>query len=114
MSSAPHLPASRFVAGPITPTLLRFAWPLLATNLLHAAASTWSAVWIGQVLGSNALAAVATATVLVLRDTMDSARRAPIATTHGGSQPSSMPVDPPARDHLPAICLHLPGYATPV
>ena len=65
MSSAPHLPAGRFVAGPITPTLLRFAWPLLATNLLHAAASTWSAVWIGQVLGAHALAAVATATVLV-------------------------------------------------
>ncbi|WP_225783260.1 MATE family efflux transporter [Xenophilus sp. Marseille-Q4582] len=57
--------ASRFVAGPITPTLLRFAWPLLATNLLHAAAGTWSAVWVGQVLGANALTAVATATVLL-------------------------------------------------
>ncbi|RYF81130.1 MAG: MATE family efflux transporter, partial [Comamonadaceae bacterium] len=57
--------ASRFVTAPITPTLLRFALPLLATNLLHAASGTWAAVWVGQVLGPNALTAVATAMVLL-------------------------------------------------
>lgn len=62
---ATHALASRFVDQPITPTLLRFALPLLATNLLHAAATTWAAVWVGQVLGAQALPAVATASVLL-------------------------------------------------
>lgn len=56
--------SGRFVTGPITPTLLRFAMPLLASNLLHAAAGAWAAVWAGQVLGTHALPAVATAGVL--------------------------------------------------
>lgn len=62
---ATHALASRFVDQPITPTLLRFALPLLATNLLHAAATTWAAVWVGQMLGAQALPAVATASVLL-------------------------------------------------
>lgn len=62
---APHALASRFIDRPITPTLLRFALPLLATNLLHAAATTWAAVWVGQLLGAQALPAVATASVLL-------------------------------------------------
>lgn len=65
MTAATHALAGRFVEGPITPTLLRFALPLLATNLLHAVASTWAAVWVGQVLGAHALPAVATASVLL-------------------------------------------------
>jgi len=55
----------RFTSGPITPTLLRFALPLLATNFLHSLAGTWGAVWVGQVLGANALTAVATASVIL-------------------------------------------------
>lgn len=64
-STVGHPLASRFVAGPIAPVLMRFALPLLATNLLHAASSTWAALWVGQLLGANALPAVATAAVLV-------------------------------------------------
>lgn len=60
-----HPLASRFIAAPITPTLLRFALPLLATNFLHALSGTWAAVWVGQVLGPHALTAVATASVLM-------------------------------------------------
>ena len=65
MSATPatHALSQRFVAGAITPTLLRFALPLLVTNFLHALAGTWGAVWVGQVLGPNALTAVATANV---------------------------------------------------
>ena len=55
----------RFTDGPITATLLRFALPLLATNFLHSLAGTWGAVWVGQVLGANALTAVATASVIL-------------------------------------------------
>jgi putative MATE family efflux protein len=65
VSATTHALASRFVAGPIAPVLMRFALPLLATNLLHAASSTWAALWVGQLLGANALPAVATAAVLV-------------------------------------------------
>ncbi len=56
----------RFVAGPITPTLAVFALPLLMTNLLHSLAGTWSAIWVGQLLGPNALTAVATAHVILM------------------------------------------------
>jgi len=57
--------AGRFTSGPITPTLARFALPLLLTNLLHSLTGTWGAVWVGRSLGPDALTAVATATVLM-------------------------------------------------
>lgn len=66
MSAAAHYDAtSRFTQGPITPTLLRFALPLLATNFLHALTGTWGAIWASHALGANALTAVATATVVL-------------------------------------------------
>ena len=60
-----HVGTGRFIDGPITPTLARFALPLLVTNLLHALSGTWGAVWVGQVLGPQALTAVAIATVVL-------------------------------------------------
>ena len=60
-----HDAASRFTEGAITPTLLRFALPLLATNFLHSVAAIWGAVWASHALGPNALTAVVTATVLM-------------------------------------------------
>lgn len=57
--------SGRFVQGPITPTLLRFALPLLLTNFLHAVSGTWGAIWVGQVLGPDALSAVVTANVIL-------------------------------------------------
>jgi putative MATE family efflux protein len=57
---------NRFISGPITPTLALFALPLLMTNLLHSLAGTWGAIWVGQVLGANALTAVATANVVMM------------------------------------------------
>ena len=64
-SAAHAAGAGRFVEGPITATLARFALPLLLTNFLHSVSGTWGAVWAGQVLGSNALTAVATANVIM-------------------------------------------------
>ncbi len=65
MIAAPAHAASRFTSGPITPTLARFALPLVLTNLLHSLTSTWGAIWVGRTLGAEALTAVATATVLM-------------------------------------------------
>lgn len=60
-----HTNAGRFLTGAITPTLARFALPLLVTNFLHSLTGTWGALWVGQVLGPNALTAVATANVIM-------------------------------------------------
>lgn len=65
MSAPGHAGAARFIEGPITPTLARFALPLLVTNFLHSLSGTWGAIWVGQVLGANALTAVATANVIM-------------------------------------------------
>lgn len=51
--------------GPITPTLIRFATPLMITVLLHTVAGTWNAVWVSRVLGRNELIAVVNANVLL-------------------------------------------------
>ena len=59
-----HVGTARFIDGPITATLARFALPLLVTNLLHALLGTWGAIWVGQVLGPQALTAVAIANVV--------------------------------------------------
>ena len=66
MSTSHPAAHSRFISGPITPTLALFALPLLMTNLLHSLAGTWGAIWVGQVLGANALTAVATANVVMM------------------------------------------------
>jgi putative MATE family efflux protein len=46
------------VDGPIIPAILVFSLPLLLTNLLHALAGTWAAIWVSHVLGEGALVAV--------------------------------------------------------
>jgi putative MATE family efflux protein len=51
--------------GPITPTLVRFALPLLVTGLLHTITGTWNAVWVSHVLGPGDLVAVVNANVLL-------------------------------------------------
>ena len=64
MSGVAHAGTARFIDGPITATLARFALPLLVTNLLHALLGTWGAIWVGQMLGPQALTAVAIANVV--------------------------------------------------
>ena len=51
--------------GPIAPTLIRFALPLLVTNLLHTISGTWNAIWVSHVLGPGDLVAVVNANVLL-------------------------------------------------
>ena len=65
MTRPSHALAGRFVDGPIAPTLLRFALPLLTTNFLNAIAGTWGAIWVSRVLGPYALTAVTTANVIM-------------------------------------------------
>lgn len=65
MTARHHAATTRFTEGPITPTLLRFSLPLLATNFLHSLAGTWGAVWASHALGANALTAVVTGSVIL-------------------------------------------------
>jgi putative MATE family efflux protein len=51
--------------GPIAPTLVRFALPLLVTNLLHTISGTWNAVWVSHLLGPDDLVAVVNANVVL-------------------------------------------------
>lgn len=53
------------VEGAIAPTLLRFALPILASNVLQALNTSINAAWIGQLLGARALSASANANALL-------------------------------------------------
>lgn len=57
-------PSRGLTEGPITPTLIKFALPLLITISLHLIVGTWNAAWVSQVLGPNELIAVVNANVL--------------------------------------------------
>lgn len=55
----------RLIDGPVTPTLVRFGMPLLATNTLMALSGSWGAIWVSHVLGPNALTAVVNANLFM-------------------------------------------------
>lgn len=50
---------SRLVAGPITPSLLRLAWPVFLARALHTLYGIADTIWVGR-LGADAVAAVST------------------------------------------------------
>src|SRR5690606_15796780 len=51
--------------GPITRTLILFALPTLASNILQTLSSSVNSVWVGQFLGESALAATANANIIM-------------------------------------------------
>ena len=51
--------------GPILRTLVAFSLPTLGTNLLQTLGMTINAIWIGQLLGDQALAATANANTVM-------------------------------------------------
>ncbi len=51
--------------GPILKTLILFSLPTLGTNLLQSFGMTANAIWIGQLLGEDALAATASANMIM-------------------------------------------------
>ncbi len=52
-------------AGPITKTLIVFALPTLASNILQTLSGSVNSVWVGQFLGNSALAATANANIIM-------------------------------------------------
>ncbi|SKB44605.1 MATE family efflux transporter [Sphingopyxis flava] len=51
--------------GPITRTLIIFALPTLASNILQTLSSSVNSIWVGQFLGESALAATANANIIM-------------------------------------------------
>lgn len=51
--------------GPITRTLILFALPTLASNILQTLSSSVNSIWVGQFLGESALAATANANIIM-------------------------------------------------
>jgi len=51
--------------GPITKTLIVFALPTLASNILQTLSGSVNSVWVGQFLGESALAATANANIIM-------------------------------------------------
>ena len=56
MSSSPHVPPP--AAPPLWRTFLAFLAPIVLSNLLQSLSGTINGIWIGQLLGTHALAAV--------------------------------------------------------
>lgn len=62
MPVPPQRPGARdLTIGPIGPTLLMFALPTLASNILQSLNGSINAIWVGRLLGESALAATANA-----------------------------------------------------
>ena len=51
--------------GPIAKTLILFALPTLASNVLQTLSGSINSVWVGQFLGGSALAATANANIIM-------------------------------------------------
>ncbi len=57
--------ARDLTTGPITRTLIAFALPTLGANLLQSLNGSVNAIWIGRILGENALAATSNANLIM-------------------------------------------------
>ncbi len=51
-------------AAPITPTLIKLSWPIIATNFIQTTYGLVDMIWVGK-LGSDAVAAIGTASFFV-------------------------------------------------
>ena len=55
----------RLIEDPIVPTLLTFSLPLVWSSLMHSVVGTYSAAWVGQVIGPAGLTAVVICNVII-------------------------------------------------
>lgn len=63
--SSPRRPGRDLTSGPIMATLIGFAWPTLASNVLQSLNGSINSVWVGRMLGEGALAATANANIIM-------------------------------------------------
>ena len=63
--SGPGQGAKDLMQGPIASTLMLFAMPTLASNILQSLNGSINAIWVGRFLGPEALAATANANIIM-------------------------------------------------
>jgi putative MATE family efflux protein len=66
MASAPKLRHVDLTQGPITRTLVMFSLPVLGTSVLQSLNGSVNAIWVGRLLGEQALTATANATLILI------------------------------------------------
>ncbi len=64
-ASVPPRGAADLTSGPISRTLLVFALPTLASNVLQSLNGSINSIWVGRFLGEGALAATANANIIM-------------------------------------------------
>ncbi|CAN5403810.1 MATE family efflux transporter [soil metagenome] len=65
MAQPPKRHGSDLTTGPIGRTLLAFALPTLASNILQTLNGSINSIWVGRFLGESALAATSNATIVM-------------------------------------------------
>jgi len=66
MASTPRLKHVDLTQGPITRTLIVFSLPVLGTSVLQSLNGSVNAIWVGRLLGEQALTATANATLILM------------------------------------------------
>src|SRR5919199_1967347 len=61
----PHGGQRDLTQGPIAPTLLAFALPTLGSSVIQSLNGSINAVWVGRLLGEDALAATSNANIVM-------------------------------------------------
>ncbi|WP_137681043.1 MATE family efflux transporter [Aurantiacibacter suaedae] len=64
-SKAPARMRGDLTSGPIPKTLLMFSLPALLTNVLQSLSGTVNSIWVGRLIGEEALAATANANIVM-------------------------------------------------
>ena len=65
MSSKPPAMRGDLTEGPVFRTLMLFSIPMLLSNILQSLSGTINSIWVGRLIGEDALAATANANIIM-------------------------------------------------
>ncbi len=65
MSSKPPVMRGDLTEGPVFRTLMLFSIPMLLSNILQSLSGTINSIWVGRLIGEDALAATANANIIM-------------------------------------------------
>ena len=66
MGSRPPAMRGDLTEGPVLRTLILFSVPMLLSNILQSLSGTVNSIWVGRLIGEDALAATANANILMV------------------------------------------------
>src|SRR5690606_35008924 len=65
MASRPPAMRGNLTEGPVMRTLLLFSVPMLMSNMLQSLSGTINSIWVGRLIGEEALAATVNANIIM-------------------------------------------------